>query len=80
MSEQKKQKRKVLICTVQVLLSGCGTQVHMMQNAQTGEIYRCQASVVGGPSLYPIAQSMNDARAADDCAAGLQASGWRKLN
>jgi hypothetical protein len=60
-------------------LAGClQRDFIVLKNPTTGEIVQCHAD--SGASFYPLAQTAMDNSATQQCAAGYQAAGFKRMN
>lgn len=51
---------------------------YVMKNPKTGEIKECRADSPGSP--FPIIAQTQANKAAESCAEGYEAAGWKKMN
>ncbi|MCQ8239765.1 hypothetical protein [Rhizosaccharibacter radicis] len=61
----------MLFCSL--MLTGCGPQIIVMKNPQTGKVAQCNGTGAGR-------SRMANADAASDCARGYEAAGWVRMN
>jgi hypothetical protein len=71
---------RVGIALFGLLLLSCCTHSEfiVLKNPVTGQVVDCHTD--SGSSLFPIAQTMIDNTASDDCAKGYEASGFQRMN
>jgi hypothetical protein len=72
--------KAVAVLMALILLAGCAeSEVFVMKDPKTGQIIQC-AGPTTGASFFPIIQTNINNSAAERCAKGYEAAGWRRMN